>query len=90
MNDINIAGTILSKRRERGMTQDDLAVHMGVSKASVSKWETGQCFPDITILPQLAAFFGISIDELMGYRPQLSRDEIRVLYRELLTVPTTC
>ncbi len=83
MNDINIAGTILSKRRERGMTQDDLAVHIGVSKASVSKWETGQCFPDITILPQLAAFFGISIDELMGYRPQLSRDEIRVLYREL-------
>ena len=41
MNDINIAGTILSKRRERGMTQDDLAVHIGVSKASVSKWETG-------------------------------------------------
>ena len=51
MNDINIAGMILSKRRERGMTQDDLAAHIGVSKAPVSKWETGQCFPDITILP---------------------------------------
>ena len=83
MNDINIAGTILSKRRERGMTQDDLAVHMGVSKASVSKWETGQCFPDITILPQLAAFFGISIDELMGYEPQMDREDIRKLYRKL-------
>lgn len=83
MRDINIAGVILAKRREKGMTQDELAAYIGVSKASVSKWETGQSYPDITILPQLANFFGITVDELIGYRPQLPREEIRRIYREL-------
>lgn len=41
MNEINISATLSAKRRERGLTQDDLAAHMGVTKASVSKWETG-------------------------------------------------
>lgn len=83
MRELNIAGMILAKRREMGITQEELAAHIGVSKASVSKWEKAQCYPDLTILPQLAAFFDISIDELMGYQPQLSKEEIRDLYREL-------
>jgi transcriptional regulator with XRE-family HTH domain len=41
MKEINIAKTIVSKRREKGITQDELAEYIGVSKASVSKWETG-------------------------------------------------
>ena len=41
MTEINIARTIVTKRREKGMTQEELAEFMGVSKASVSKWETG-------------------------------------------------
>ncbi len=41
MAEINIARTIVTKRREKGMTQEELAEFMGVSKASVSKWETG-------------------------------------------------
>lgn len=41
MKEINIAGAIIKKRREKGMTQEDLANYIGVSKASVSKWETG-------------------------------------------------
>jgi transcriptional regulator with XRE-family HTH domain len=83
MKEINIARAIINKRREKGLTQDDLASYIGVSKASVSKWETGQSYPDITFLPQLAAFFNISMDELMGYEPQMSKEDIRKLYLSL-------
>ena len=55
----------------------------GVSKASVSKWETAQSYPDITFLPQLAAYFNISIDELMGYSPQMTKEDIKKFYHHL-------
>lgn len=64
------------------MTQEQLANYMGISKASVSKWETGQSYPDITFLPQLATLFNISIDQLMGYSPQMTKEEIRKLYQQ--------
>jgi len=70
-------------RRERGLTQDELAKYIGVTKASVSKWETGQSYPDIALLPILAAYFNISIDDLMGYEPQMRGEDIRKLYKEL-------
>lgn len=83
MKEINISRAITAKRKEKGITQDDLAVYIGVSKASVSKWETGQSYPDITFLPQLAAYFNISIDELIGYSPQLTKEDIKKLYHHL-------
>ena len=83
MKEINVARMIVTKRKEKGITQDDLANYIGVSKASVSKWETGQSYPDITFLPQLAAYFNISIDDLMGYEPQMTKEDIRRLYHEL-------
>lgn len=89
MKEINIATTIVAKRRIKGITQDELATYIGVSKASVSKWETGQSYPDITFLPQLAAYFNISIDELMGYAPQMTKEDIRKLYHNLSTAFAT-
>ncbi|MDR1537367.1 MAG: helix-turn-helix domain-containing protein [Clostridiales bacterium] len=83
MKEINIAKTLANKRRAKGITQDELAEFIGVSKASVSKWETGQSYPDITFLPRLAAYFNISIDELMDYSPKLTKDAIRKLYHRL-------
>lgn len=83
MKDLNIAKTIANKRREKGLTQDQVAKYIGVSKASVSKWETGQSYPDITFLPQLAAYFNISIDDLMGYTPQMTKEDIKRLYHRL-------
>lgn len=80
MREIQINKIILRKRKEKGLTQDALADYMGVTKASVSKWETGQSFPDITLLPKLASFFNITIDDLMGYLPQMDRVEIRRTY----------
>ena len=83
MKKINLSRVLVENRHKRGLTQDDLAAYMGVSKTAVSKWETGTTYPDITLLPQLAAYFNISIDELMGYEPQLTKEQIRILYRQL-------
>ena len=83
MKEINIAKVLVNKRKEKGITQDELANYIGVSKASVSKWETGQSYPDITFLPQLAAYFNISVDELIDYKPQMTKENIRKLYRSL-------
>jgi transcriptional regulator with XRE-family HTH domain len=83
MKEIQISKIILQKRKEKGLTQDALAEYMGVTKASVSKWETSQSFPDITLLPKLASFFNITIDDLLGYLPQMDKLEIRRTYIEL-------
>ena len=83
MNEINIGKIISRERKSRGITQEDLADFVGVSKAAVSKWEKGMSYPDVTLLPQLAAYFNISIDDLMNYSPQMTTADIRKLYREL-------
>lgn len=83
VKDLNIARIIAEKRREAGVTQEELAAYMGVTKASVSKWETGQSCPDISFLPQLASYFNISVDELLGYEPQMKKEDIRRLYNRL-------
>lgn len=83
MKELNIGRMLTENRRKRGITQEELAEYMGVSKASVSKWETGATYPDITLLPRLATFFNISIDELMGYEPQMTKADIRRLYGQI-------
>ncbi len=83
MKEINIARVLVKKRKEKGVTQEELANYMGVSKASVSKWETEQSYPDITLLPLLATYFNISIDDLMDYKPQMTKEDISKLYRRL-------
>lgn len=83
MREINIASILVGKRKEKGITQDELAGYLGVSKAAISKWETGQSYPDITLLPLLAAYFNISIDDLIDYKPQMVKEDIRRLYVKL-------
>lgn len=56
---------IASFRREKGMTQLELAEKMGVTDKAVSKWERDLSCPDVSSIPKLADIFGISIDELM-------------------------
>ncbi|MBG9538140.1 transcriptional regulator [Bacillus thuringiensis] len=83
MKEINIHKIIANKRKEKGITQEELAAYIGITKASVSKWETGQSYPDITFLPMLASYFNISIDELICYTPQIGQEDIRDLYHRL-------
>lgn len=70
-------------RRERGVTQEALAQHVGVTKAAVSKWENGQSLPDIALLPLLAAYFDVSIDSLLDYRAHMSREELRHTHTQM-------
>ena len=56
---------ISSLRKEKGMTQLELAERMGVTDKAVSKWERDLSFPDINSIPKLAEIFGVSVDELM-------------------------
>ena len=79
---LNLSSNLVRFRRERKITQEQLAEFIGVTKASVSKWETGQSTPDIMILPQLASYFDVTIDELIGYAPQLSKEQIQKLYQD--------
>lgn len=57
--------TISALRKERGMTQLELARQMGVTDKAVSKWERNLSFPDVASLPKLAEVLGTSVDELL-------------------------
>lgn len=89
MTNITISETIYKLRQSRKITQEELAGFLGITKASVSKWETGQSFPDITLLPLIANYFDITIDKLIGYKPQLSTEQIRSIYKSLAKDFTT-
>ena len=83
MGRIHIGTFISAKRKEKGLTQEELASYLGVSKPAVSKWESGQSYPDILTLPVLASFFNTSVDELLGYEAQMTKEEARRLYVRL-------
>ena len=61
---------ISSLRKEKGMTQLELAEKMGVTDKAVSKWERDLSYPDINSIPKLAEIFEISVDELMQVKTE--------------------
>ena len=63
----NINENIKLYRKEKGFTQEQLAEAMGVSVGAVSKWESGASVPELSLIMELADFFGISVDALLGY-----------------------
>ena len=64
---MNIGNKIKELRKSRGLTQEQLANAIGISFQAVSKWETNIAYPDITLAPVLANFFGVSMDELFDF-----------------------
>lgn len=62
----NIGRKIAELRRAAGMKQDELAERLGVTPQAVSKWENGVSAPDISLLPEIAEIFGVTIDELFA------------------------
>jgi transcriptional regulator with XRE-family HTH domain len=65
MDKKSVGATIERLRIQKRMTQKDLANLLAVSNKTISKWETGGGFPDVTFFPELAKIFGVSIDYLM-------------------------
>ena len=63
---MNLGKTILELRKQKHVTQEDLAAELGVTAAAVSKWENGYTLPDILMLCALADYFQVTTDELQG------------------------
>ena len=57
---------ILSLRQERGLTQKQLAESLGLSDRTISKWERGLGLPDVSLLRELSAVFGVNIEQLLA------------------------
>ena len=75
----SIGQKIRSLRAAKGITQQTLADSLGVGAQSVSKWETEVSVPDITLLPMLARYFGITMDELFDYRLDALSEKQRMI-----------
>lgn len=72
---LSVGKNIKRLRLEKGLTQDEVAVHLGVSFQSVSKWEREDGYPDIEMLPAIANYFGISADELLGISESIKKEK---------------
>lgn len=64
---IDLGSKIRQLRRKDGRTQEALAQTLGVTAQAVSRWEAGGSYPDMNLIPSIANFFGVTIDELFGY-----------------------
>jgi tellurite methyltransferase len=79
-----LANNISRYRKEKGLTQERLAQKLGVTFQAVSKWETTQTLPDISLLPKLSQVLEISVDKLLGY---VSYDKQISIYEEEYKIP---
>lgn len=66
MNNIEFGKKVTFLRKEKGLTQKQLAEILNVSDKAVSRWESGKGYPEVTILPKLASALGVSVDELLS------------------------
>ena len=64
---IQMGEKIRALRKNRNLSQETLAQYLGVSFQAISKWEKGDTFPDVVLIPAIASFFDISTDELFDF-----------------------
>lgn len=74
-----IGNRISSLRKEKGITQEEMAERLGVTPQSVSKWENDISCPDILLLPKIAEMLGVTVDELLSGE---AKNETRILPEE--------
>ena len=71
-NNISIGSLISSRRKEKNMTQNDLALKLNVTDKAVSKWERDICFPDVALLPEIAEILDLNLEDLIRGRKRTS------------------
>ena len=76
MNQSAIGNFITQKRKEKNLTQAQLAQILGISNKTISKWETGRCMPDYSIIKKLCEELGITLSELIDGEEE--KESIRV------------
>ena len=77
MNQTTIGSYIAKKRREKNLTQEQLAEKLGVTNKTISKWENGKCMPDYSIIEQLCKELSVTLSELMDGE-DAAEDSVRV------------
>ena len=81
--ELQIDKKIRQYRKQMDITQGELARILGVSPQSVSKWETGEGYPDITLLPKIANYFNVSIDLLLGNDKAPREEDLQKFFRTI-------
>ena len=81
-----VSEVIRRKRKELGLTQEQMAQRLGVSAPAVNKWERGSSYPDITILPALARLLNTDINTLLCFQEELSDEEIAQICNEIAKI----
>lgn len=67
---MNLGKNVLELRKQKNVTQEELAAELGVTAAAVSKWENGYTLPDLLMLCALADYFQVTTDELLGRKKE--------------------
>ena len=80
--EIIIAQRLRDLRRRRGNTQDELARHLGVSTQAVSKWERSEGWPDLSLLPDIASYYAVTVDHLLGVDADERRRRVEQITEE--------
>jgi len=80
----NIGENIKQLRAEKGVTQEQLAEHLGITYQSVSKWENNITAPDLQLIPAIAEYFGVSINKL--FKVKLNPDDVKILVNPEISV----
>ena len=80
---LKLGENIKKFRAKRGLTQEQLADVLGVSAQAVSRWESAATYPDITLLPAIAGYFEITLDELMGMEDYKNEEHLKRLIAKL-------
>lgn len=78
---MNFGEKLKALRKEKGISQEKLAQYLNISFQAVSKWENANTYPDITLLPKIARFFGITVDELLQVE-QIDEEKVYADYEK--------
>lgn len=83
---IKIGEKIKQLRQRNGRKQEDLANALGVSPQAISRWEANGGYPDMELIPAIANYFNISIDELFGYSKDRQEKLKSILYKAEMAI----